>query len=410
MAQSFITALDIGSQNIKAAVAELGRDGQLVLVKLIKMPSQGVRKGVIDDVADATRSVNQIFGELKKFDKGALKNIFLSIGSSDVKLQASKGIVAVSRADSEIQRDDIERVTEASQAIKLKNNRLILHALVQEYIVDDVGDIRDPLGMVGNRLEASSLIIDAFEPNVKGFSRVVEATGGSIGGLVFSPLAAAQAVLTKNQKELGGAVVDIGFGKTGLAVYEENKLVYAKVLPFGSGNITNDLAIGLKIPVHAAESVKLSLGIALAKEAPARETVDLKKFDAGAKKAVSRRVIAEIVEQRLAEIFEFVDNELKAIGKSGKLPSGVVMTGGGSKLPLIVDLARRDLKMNAQIGVPDLSSSATLSSDLAIEAEDPELACVFGLLRYGYDQLHGEETSLFTGGGFFKKFLKNFIP
>jgi cell division protein FtsA len=410
MSQLFITALDIGSQNIKAAVSELRRDGQLSLLRIVKMPSHGVRKGVVDDLADVTRSVNEVLGEIKKFEKGALRNIFLSIGGSDVKMNSAKGIVAVSRADSEIQRDDIERVIEASQAVKLKNNRVILHAIIQEYVVDDVGDIRDPLGMVGNRLEANSLIIDAFEPNVKSLTRSVEAAGGGIEGLIFGPLAAARSVLTKNQKELGVALVDIGFGKTGLAVYEDNHLIHSKVFPFGSGNITNDLAIGLQIPIHAAENIKLSLGLAIAKESPSREMVELKKFDAGAKKAVSRRGIAEIVEDRLAEIFHFVDNELKTVGKSGKLPAGVVLTGGGSKLPLMVDLAKRELKLSAQIGIPDLSKIDMINSELAIESEDPEFSCVFGLLQSGHDQMLGEETGYPIKGGLFKRFFKNFIP
>jgi len=410
MAQSLITALDIGSQHIKAAVAEIKKGGQLTLLQLLKMPSHGVRKGVVDDISDVTRAVNQTLGELKKFDKGALRNIYISIGSSDVKMHSSKGIVAVSRADSEIQQDDLDRVIEASQAVKLKNNRIILHSLIQEYIVDDVGDIRDPLGMVGNRLEANSLIIDAFEPNVKSFARCVETAGGSVSGVVFSPLAAARSVLSKSQKELGVVIVDIGFGKTAMAVYEENKLMHAKVFPFGSGNITNDLAVGLRIPVHAAENIKLSLGLAIAKEAPSREVVDLKKFDAGSKKTMTRRAIAEIIESRLAEIFEFVDNELKTVSKSARLPGGVIITGGGSKIPLIVDLAKRELKLASQIGISDLSEIEMANSELAIEAEDPELTCVFGLLMSGDDQMRGEETQFLRGGGFLKKFLKNFIP
>jgi len=410
MAQSFITALDIGSQNIKVAIAEVRRDGRLTLLRLIKTLSTGVRKGVVDNLADATRSVNDILSEVKKFEKSALKNIFLAVGGRDVKLHTSKGIVAVSRADSEIQRDDIERVTEASHAMKLKNNRIILHALIQEYVVDDVGDIRDPLGMVGNRLEANSLIIDAFEPNVKRLNQCVETAGGNVTGLVFSPLATASSILTKDQKELGVAVVDIGFGKTGLAVYEENQLIHAKVFAFGSGNITNDLAIGLKIPIHVAENIKLSLGVAVAKEAPSREQIDLKKFDVGSRKAVTRRAIAEIVEDRLAEIFQFVDNDLKAIRKSAKLPAGIVLSGGGSKLPLIADLARRELKLNSQIGIPDFSAIEIANSDLALEAEDPEFACVLGLIQWGYDQARGEEFYTPAGGNFLKKFLKNFIP
>src|SRR3989344_2375730 len=223
MAQHFVTGVDIGSQNVKAAIAEVKKEGQLALRKIIKMPSAGVRKGVVDDASDTTRAVSQLIGEIKKFDRNAIKNVFLSVGSSDVKLHSSKGIVAVSRADSEIQKDDIDRAVEASQALKLPRNRTILHAMTKEFIVDDVGDIRDPSGMIGNRLEVSSLIIDSFEPNIRNLTRSVETVGGVVGGLIFSPLSASRACLSKNQKDLGVILVDIGFGKTGMAVYEEGK-------------------------------------------------------------------------------------------------------------------------------------------------------------------------------------------
>ena len=410
MAQHFVTGVDIGSQNVKAAIAEVKKEGQLALRKIIKMPSAGVRKGVVDDASDTTRAVSQLIGEIKKFDRNAVKNIFLSVGSSDVKIHSSKGIVAVSRADSEIQKDDIERAIEASQAIKLPRNRMVIHSMTKEFVVDDIGDIRDPAGMIGNRLEVNSIIIDAFEPNIKALTRCVETSGGSVAGLIFGPLAAARSVLSKSQKELGVALIDVGFGKTGFAVYEEGKLLHAAVFPFGSGNITNDLAIGLKTSIHAAENIKLALGLAIAKEAPSREMVDLKKFDVSSKRTVARRFIAQVIEDRLAEIFQFVDNELDRIGKSVKLPAGVVITGGGSKIPMIVDLAKDELKLSAQIGIADLSVFELSDPGFTEQAEDPEFTSVFGLLLWGGDRFETQEFGVGFGKEFFRKFFKNFIP
>lgn len=410
MARNFLTAIDIGSQSIKAGIAEVKHDGHIALLKTFKMPSAGMRKGVIDDIGEATRAVSHVIAEIKKFDRAAGKNIMLSLGGSDVKIQSSKGIVAVSRADSEIQKDDIDRAVEASLALKLPRNRIILHSLTKEFIVDDVGDIRDPLGMIGNRLEVSSLIIDAFEPNVKTVTRAVETSGGAIHGLVFSPLASANSCLTKNQKDLGVVLLDIGFGKTGMAVYEEGKLLHAKVFPFGAGNITNDLAIGLRVGIHAAENIKMSLGMAIAKEAPSREMVDLRKFDPTAKKQIARRFLAEVIEDRLAEMFEFVDNELKSIGRSAKLPGGVVLTGGGSKIPLIVELAKSELRLSAQIGLTDLSRLEVMSPDIAEAAEDPEMASVIGLILWDFDGVESSDASAHSGPGFLKRFFRNFIP
>lgn len=406
---NFIVGLDVGSHSVKAAVAEVKKDGKLSLLKVIKLPSGGIRKGSVDDIADATRTLNQVIGEIKKVAKSAIKNIYLGVGSPDIKVQSSRGIVAVSRADFEIHRDDIDRVVEASQAINLPLNRMILHSITQEFVVDGVGDIRDPLGMVGNRLEVSSLIVDAFAPAVKNATKCIEIVGGRAAGVIFSPIAVARAVLSKSQKELGVVVIDIGFGKTGMSVYEENKLVHAAVFPIGSGNLTNDLAIGMKTNIAIAEMVKFSFGIALAKEVPPRESIDLRKIDPAARGTIARRFIAEIMEVRLAEIMEFVDNELKRINKSRKLPAGAVLVGGGAKTPAIVELVKQELHLPAQVSVPDVSGLDLAGNELRSQIEDPEYAAAIGLILMAGDQINEGRRSV-KEGGFLKKVLRYFIP
>jgi len=410
MSANFIVGLDVGSQNIKAAIAEVRKDGKLAVIKLIKTPSGGIRKGLVDDTAEAARALTQIMGEIKKVSKSAAKNIFLGVGSHDVKVQASRGIVAVSRADSEIHQDDVDRVVEASQALNLPPNRTVLHSLTQEFVVDGVGDVRDPLGMIGSRLEVNSLIVDAFAPSIKDATKCIEIVGGGVSGLVFSPLAAARSVLSKAQKELGVVLIDIGSGKTGISLYEENKLVHASVFPVGSGNVTNDLAIGMKCSVGVAELVKFSFGSALAKEVPAREAVDLRKIDPAAKGTVTRRLIAEIIEVRLAEIMEFVENELKRFNKARKLPAGAVIVGGGAKIPGIVELTRQELHLSAQIGIPDISALALAGPDLQLQVEDPEFACAIGLLQIGSDKANTKIIGQSQTGGFFRNLFKHFIP
>ncbi|MEK7641116.1 MAG: cell division protein FtsA [Patescibacteria group bacterium] len=405
---NFIVGLDVGSHSIKAAVAEVKKNGKLSLVKVIKMPSAGMRRGLIDDLPEATRAISQVLSEVKKVSKNAVKNIYLGVGSPDFRVQHSQGIVAVSRADSEIYKDDIDRAVEASQAVKLPLNRMIVHSVTREFIVDDVADVRDPLGMVGNRLEVRSLIIDSFAPAIKNLTKCVESAGGGVAALIFSPLAACQAILNRNQKDLGVVLIDIGFGKTGVAIYEENKLLHTAVFPVGSGNVTNDLAIGLKTSVSSAENIKLTLGSAIAKEAPAREIVDLKKFDPGARGTTARRFISEIIEVRLAEVLEFVNNELKHISKSAKLPGGVIITGGGAKMPGMVDLAKQELRMSAQIGVPSILDFETSDPDLISQSEDPEMACALGLLLLGSEKM--TEDKPFDGVGIFKKFFRMFLP
>ncbi len=411
MANNFLLGLDIGSSNLKAVIAEVKTDGGLALVRLIKQPSGGMRKGSIDDLGEMTRSLTTLFSDIKRDYKGALKNIFVNVGGADIHIQSSRGIVAVSRADSEIYTDDIDRAKQASQAIHLPPNRMVLHAITREFIVDGIGDIRDPIGMTGNRLEVNSVIIDAFSPAVKNLYKCIEMAGGTVGGPIFTPLADATAVLSKNQKELGVVLVDIGFGTTSMCVYEENKLLHSAVFPVGSGNITNDLAIGLKTSIDAAEVVKLTFGAASMKGVSGREQIDLKKIDPHAKGSVSRRSVVDIIEVRLAEILEFVDNELKLIGRSGKLPIGVVLVGGGAKLPGIIDFAKSEMKLPAQIGISDTSSLEVPSGELSLQLEDPEFVCAMGLLLQARERTLGEGS--FGGGnmtGWAKQMLKNLLP
>jgi cell division protein FtsA len=407
MAQEQILGLDIGSSSVKAVIGEVIDPDKIRLYAVFSKPSKGIRRGVVVDMDEAAGVITSVLQEVKSYSKAALRDIYLAVGSSDVRAQISHGIVAVSRANAEIYKDDVSRVIQASEAVNLPSNRMLLHTITREFIVDDIGDIRDPLGMVGTRLEVISMIIDAFQPAVKNLVKCVELSGGSVSGIIFTPLASAIAVLTKNQKELGVVLVDIGYGTTGMAVYEENKLLHTKIFPVGAGHVTSDLAVALKIPVEAAERLKLSYGYALAREVSGKDTIDLKKVDASLKGMPSRKFIAEVIEARLSEICDLVNKELRSIDRTAKLPAGVVIVGGGAKLPGIADLFRSELKLSAQIGLPQASVFEATSQDAAELLESPECAAVLGLLRWS-GELNPRKVQL--KGGVIKKFLKNFLP
>ena len=408
----FITALDFGTSQIKILVAEAKRDGELSLLSALKIPSAGLRKGEIVTFEEAIQALKRAVDEIKKVNKAALKNIFVNVAGSNVKLQNSRGIVAVSRADSEIYSEDVDRVIKASQAINLGPNRMILHTITKEFIVDGIGDIIDPLGMVGNRLEVNTLIIDAFKPTVNNLVKAIEAVGAKVGGLIYGPLASARSVLTKAQKELGVVLIDIGFGTTGIAVYEEGKLLSVAVFPIGASNITNDLAIGLKCPIKTAEAIKLSFGSALAKEISNKEKIELHEVDESFRSAVSKRFISEIIEIRLAEIFELVNNELKSLGKSGQLPAGAVLTGGGAEMSGIAELAKQELKLPIQIGMPDFSEMEFIDSEFRNELEDPKFSLAVGLLLWGIENTLKEASWAVPGikRGWLSKIFKYFLP
>lgn len=408
-----ITGLDIGTSSIKVVVAK--RDsGRAEILSVSKEPSAGLRHGAIVDLPEAAQAIRRALAPAVKISKSALKNIYISIGTTQAKMQSSRGIVAVSSADTQIYPADMDRAVRASQAVNLPQNRMIVHTLTKEFVVDGMGDIADPLGLAGSRLEVQSLIIDAFSPHVKGLIHAVELAGGEVDGLVFSPLVAARGALSRKQKELGTAVVDIGFGTTGLAVYEENKLVLAMKFPVGADHVSRDIAVGLKIPVDAAESIKLHYGCALAKEVGVKDSVELKKFISEAKGSVSLRFVAEIIESRLEEIFDFVNNGLRVAGKYGSLPGGIVLVGGGAKLPGLADLVKQEVKLSSQIGCSIADEWQNEGGAFKGSLEDPELVCAFGLALWGiYGEKSAQAESLpsgFSGMHGIKKFIRYFMP
>jgi len=385
LGSQLITGLDVGTAEIKVTIAE-NRGGKPALLSVFKHPSEGLRKGAVVDLAETSSAVAKALLEVKKIARPALKRVYVNIGTHQVKSQVSRGIVAVSRADSEIYQDDVDRVIQLSQAVNLSANRMVLHNITREFILDGVADVSDPLGLSGNRLEVSSVIVDVFGPHVKSVMRAIELAGGTIGGLVLDPLAASRAVLSKKQRELGTVLVDLGHGTTSMAVYEENKLAGVSVFPVGASNVTNDLAVVLKIPDTAAESLKLHYGYALAGEVNAKESIDLRKFSADAKGSISRRFVAEIVETRLAEIFEFINNELRLLKKVGRLAGGVVLTGGGAKMPGIAELAKNTLKLSAQIGCSLNEEWSDETAAYSEVFEDPEFVTALGLVAWGAEK------------------------
>jgi cell division protein FtsA len=371
-----------------------------------------MRRGAIIEVAEAAPAVARVVAEIKKFSKDAATNIYAAIGTTQIKVQTSRGIVAVSRTDSEIYQDDIERVVKASQAIQLAPNRMVIHSITREFIVDGAADIIDPLGLKGNRLESNSLIVDAFAPHVRNVMRSVELGLGEVSGLVFTPLAIARSVISKAQKNLGTVLISIGAGTTGVAIFEENKLWGVAQFPVGGANISGDIAIGLKIPIDVAEKIKREYGFAVARDIHSKDMIDLATIMPDGRGTVSRRLVAEIIQSRLDEIFELVSQEIKLAGKAGQLAGGALLIGGTSMLPGISDLARQELKLTVQLG-------SIIPQDWIIETtpaqqylEDPDFAGAAGLVLSGMDLEDKGKTKGFglPGVSKMKELFKYFMP
>lgn len=236
MGTQWVVGLDIGTSAIKLILAE-NRGGRPFVRLTHREPSSGLRRGTIVDLPEVSSALLRAFAEVRKVSRSALGNIYVGVGTHQTKAQGSRGIVAVSRADNEIYEDDIERVIKASQSVVIQANRITVHNVTREFVIDGVGDIADPLGLSGSRLEVQSIVIDVFAPHVKTIMRIVELAGGRVGGLVVNPIAASRGALSKKQKELGVLLVDLGGGTTSIAAYEENKLLHAAIFPLGAMTI-----------------------------------------------------------------------------------------------------------------------------------------------------------------------------
>jgi len=377
-----ITALDIGSSHIKCAVAERGRGGTARVVSAFTYPSSGVRKGVIVDEDEILSVVRGIIVDVSKISRSAAHCVVVSIGGAHIRSVVSHAAVAVSRADREIQQDDVDRVIQEARVMnKRQANYQILHDLVSQFFVDDVGEIRDPVRMSGNRIAVDLTIVEAFQPYVNALMGVVKKAGGKVDTVIFAPLAAGKGVLSRRQCELGVMVLDIGYGTASFTVYKEGKMVYAGSIPIGSGNITNDVAIGLRIPVDTAERLKIEYGSASSSGISRREKILLADMDPSAPAVeISRKLLAEIIEVRVDEMLELVHNEVASVDNDIQLPAGVVLTGGGAKLEGIDEAVKKKLKLPVSMGYPDVSSlSIGDPSDRAC-VEDVQFATAVGLI------------------------------
>jgi cell division protein FtsA len=372
-----IIALDLGSSNIRIAVSQyFPEEDDLRIIGIETVAAEGMRRGAVIDLEEASRSIASAIDFMEKKTGASFESVTASINGSDIVLQNSKGVVAVGRADGEVTEDDISRVLEAAQTISMPLNREIVHIAPRSYRLDDQENIRDPLGMNGVRLEADVMIIEDSVNHIKNISKSIYNAGVEIDNLVFAPLAAAESVLTKKQKELGVAVVDIGAGVTSLAVFEEGDLVHAAVLPVGAGHITNDIAIGLRTSIDVAEKVKLEFGTAILDGVNSNEEIDLSLIDSSETESVSRYHVIEIIDARMEEIFNMVRDELRAINKDGLLPAGIVIVGGGAELPGVVEFSKRALGLPAQLGVPRGVGG------LIDRIDSPSFATVTGLLLW----------------------------
>ncbi len=421
MRERILAGIDLGSSAIRLAVGQVvaGPDKRetINLIGAVEVPSFGISKGAVKSLDDATAAVSACLDRVERQIGVPINDAYIGIGGVHVHAKTAKGVVGVSRPDSEIREEDQARVLDMATANANPANFEILHRIPQRFTVDDQPGVRNPVGMQGVRLEAEVCLIQGLSSHVKNLTQAVMRTNVDVSGLVFSPLATADAVLSDRQRELGAVLVNIGASTTSVAVFEDGELIHASIIPIGADHITSDIAIGLRTSLEVAESAKRSYVSAVPEGVNQYDMIDLRELGATESELVSPRFMSEIAQARVEELFEKVQAELLKIERSGMLPAGAILTGGGSKLRGMVEMARTTLRLPAS-----LSPAPQISSPLSEVLHDPAFSTAIGLLMYGFEDERDPSSSGRLGGlqagdqwlkkvaSPFKKIFKSFIP
>lgn len=394
-----IAAIDIGSSKITTIISTLtDEENKLRVVGVASIPSKGIRKSQVVDIEDAIEAVTESVESAERMAGFSISGAYVSISGIHIDSQNSKGLVAVQNPEAEITENDVDRVVEGAKAVPLQTAREVLHVIPRHFIVDNQEGIKDPVGMSGVRLEAETHIITGSAINIKNLNKVVSEIGVNTTAMVYAGLASSEAVLTRTERELGVIMVDIGGGTTSLCIFVEDSIAHSAVIPVGAKNITNDIAIGLRVNLDTAEEIKRVLAPpkdnrskALDPKNPAsrkqEDEIDLYKLGIkGGPKKISRKAVLEgIARPRIVEIFELIKQEVKKSGYANQTPSGVVITGGGALTYNINDIAKKSLNMPARIARP------TGLSGLIDEIKSPEYATATGLIKYALTNTVTEE-------------------
>ena len=382
----YAVGLDIGTTTVRCVVGHIdGTTGVPTIVGVGSAPNSGMRKGMVANLTGPAQAIDAALGEAERMSGYQVDAASVSINGSHILSTKADGMIAVGAADHEITEGDVARLEEVATVGKVPANREVLDLVAHSFRLDGQDNIKDPVGMTGTRLEINANVVSALAPHLQNLQKSADMAKVTLRTVVPAALASGRAVLSEQQMENGVAVIDLGASTTGVAVYEDGDLQYVAVVPYGSANITNDLAIGLKTDPEIAEKVKVAHSAAVAR--PTSETVIVKHDKESHEFSTSE--IDEIVEARLDEIFEAVQKELKKAGCAGKLPSGVVLTGGGANLKHIAEFTKQKLGLAARVG------KASGYGGVADNIEDPKFAGAIGLMLVDVD---GSSQMQLSGG------------
>ena len=376
MKDNILTSIDVGSSKICTLVGELTPDVDVRILGVGITASQGVKKGMVDNIQEATEAIASSVEKAERSSGSRVLSAHVSISGNHVNSLNNRGVATIPGRERPITQQDIDRAVEEAQALNLPTNREILHVVPRFFVVDGQEQVSDPVGMYGQRLDMETHIVSGSLTAVQNLTQCVEGAGVQVEALVLSPMASAQAVLEEEEKRQGIIVADIGGGTTGIAVYVDGAVFHTSVLPVGGYHLTHDLVAGLRAPFSAVEELKTEYGSALPSRINPEDIVEMEAFGGQRRKETSRRRVAEILQARVEEILEMIYIDAKRAGFDEMVAAGLVLTGGSASLPGIDELAEQVLRMPVRIGRPRGIHG------LADMLNDPAYAASVGLLHW----------------------------
>jgi len=377
--KNLIVGLDIGTSKIVAIVAELQPEGTLKVIGLGQHASRGLKKGVVVNIDSTVQAIQRALEEAELMADCKITTVFTGIAGSHIKSLNSHGMVKIK--DAEVAQADVDRVIETARAIALPSDQQILHILTQEFIIDGQEDVREPIGMSGMKLEVKVHIVTGAVSAAQNIVKCVKRCGLEVTDLVLQPLASSVSALTEDEKELGVCLVDIGGGTTDIAVFKQGAIRHTAVVPIAGDQMTNDVAVAFRTPTQSAEDIKVKHGCALRQLADPKEIVEVPGVDGRDPRQLSVQTLAEVIEPRVVELYEFVLGELRRSGMEEMIASGIVITGGSSMMKGMVELGEEIFHMPVRLGLPRYVGG------LSEVVGNPRYATGVGLVLMGKQQI-----------------------
>jgi len=399
VAERTIVGIDVGTSKVCTLVGEISEEGDLRIIGVGLAPSQGLRKGVVVNVEEATEAITASVEEAERVSGYRIERAYVAISGDHISSSNSRGVVAVSRREEGIAVEDVYRALDAAGAVALPHNRQLLHIVPRFYVVDGQEGVRDPVGMHGFRMEVEAHVVTGSITAIQNLVKCVNRAGVAVDEVVLASLAAAEAVLSETEREIGVVLVDMGGGTIDIAIFIEGAVWHTVTLGIGGGYITNDVSIGLRLPTDVAEEVKVRYGHARPMQVGPEERFTAAPFGEGAPQSLPRWKLAEIIEARAEEMWEMVGREIKHSGYDGLLPAGIVLCGGVATLPGMAELGREVLGLPVRVGAPKGLSG------LVDRISGPAFAVAAGLMGWGMTA-EGRPTPVPRGPSLGKRVLR----